>query len=430
MNALALLGAGVDPERRVVCAGAYRGRQCDLPLRHDARADRDARGDRAQLRHLFLRRWAADRHPAHRAEMVQHGLWPALRPALPASATAPCPNPAWLEQREHREWQDYDTINMSIGQGYVLVNPLQQAVMAARIASGRAAPAAPADRRTRASRPASRCRCRPSISPSSATAMEAVVNGNGTARGAKLPVDGVLMGGKTGTAQVRRISLGERAGGVRSNESLAWRMRDHALSSPSRRPTKPRYACAAIVEHGGFGARARRRRLVRDVDDLSVRQGPGDGRARAAGGAMGRHAGRADGAPARMAASTAGAGGLAAEPGMMALAFMPKPVARAALAADLRWCSASPAFGLLVLYSAAGGRSPWALPQGIALHRLPVRWRSRMSRLRPECDQAARLPGLCDRAAACWSSSRRSASSAAAPSAGSISASSTCSRPS
>jgi len=64
------------------------------------------------------------------------------------------------------------------------------------------------------------------------------------------------MAGKTGTAQVRRISLAERAGGVRSNESLAWKMRDHALFVCFAPTEAPRYACAVIVEHGGWGASA------------------------------------------------------------------------------------------------------------------------------------------------------------------------------
>src|SRR5256885_15283475 len=47
------------------------------------------------------------------------------------------PSPAWLEKKYHRKWQGYDTVNMSIGQGYVLINPIPVAVMAARIASGK-----------------------------------------------------------------------------------------------------------------------------------------------------------------------------------------------------------------------------------------------------------------------------------------------------
>ena len=182
---------------------------------------------------------------------------------FPSQRYGTVPDPAWLQRREHRDWAEYDTINVSIGQGYLLVNPLQQAMQVARIASGRALhPRLLADDAGQCRR--RRCRFRPSISPSSASAMEAVVNGNGTATGARLPIEGVLMGGKTGTAQVRRITLGERAGGVRSNESLAWRMRDHCHFVAFAPTAHPRYACAAIVEHGGWGASAAAP-LVRDV---------------------------------------------------------------------------------------------------------------------------------------------------------------------
>src|SRR5881392_790269 len=47
------------------------------------------------------------------------------------------PSPAWLEKKYHRKWQGYDTVNMSIGQGYVLINPIQVAVMASRLATGK-----------------------------------------------------------------------------------------------------------------------------------------------------------------------------------------------------------------------------------------------------------------------------------------------------
>ena len=41
------------------------------------------------------------------------------------------------EKKYHREWQGYDSANTSIGQGYVLINPMQFAVMPARIAAGK-----------------------------------------------------------------------------------------------------------------------------------------------------------------------------------------------------------------------------------------------------------------------------------------------------
>jgi penicillin-binding protein 2 len=79
-------------------------------------------------------------------------------------------------------------------------------------------------------------------------AMTAVVNERGTAVASKLPIDGVLMAGKTGTAQVFR--LGER--GHQSN----WALRDHALFIAFAPADKPRYAIGCIIEHGGFGASA------------------------------------------------------------------------------------------------------------------------------------------------------------------------------
>jgi penicillin-binding protein 2 len=75
-----------------------------------------------------------------------------------------------------------------------------------------------------------------------------VVNGGGTAVASKLPLDGIQMAGKTGTAQVFR--LGER--GHQSN----WALRDHALFIAFAPADKPRYAIGCIIEHGGFGASA------------------------------------------------------------------------------------------------------------------------------------------------------------------------------
>src|SRR5690606_40994515 len=85
--------------------------------------------------------------------------------------------------------------------------------------------------------------------------MSDVVNGGGTASRFRLPVP-ELMAGKTGTAQVRRITMAERASGVRSNASLAWRMRDHSWFICFAPAQAPRYAACFLVEHGGFGASA------------------------------------------------------------------------------------------------------------------------------------------------------------------------------
>jgi penicillin-binding protein 2 len=61
------------------------------------------------------------------------------------------------------------------------------------------------------------------------------------------------MAGKTGTAQVRRITKEERATGVKNDASLPWKMRDHGLFIAFAPAAQPRYALSCIVEHGALG---------------------------------------------------------------------------------------------------------------------------------------------------------------------------------
>ena len=82
--------------------------------------------------------------------------------------------------------------------------------------------------------------------------MDDVVNGpGGTARASALKVPGIRMGGKTGTAQVRRISAGFRGGA-----GVPWKFRDHALFICFAPVDNPRYAISVVVEHGIGGSRA------------------------------------------------------------------------------------------------------------------------------------------------------------------------------
>ena len=62
------------------------------------------------------------------------------------------------------------------------------------------------------------------------------------------------MAGKTGTAQVRRISKKERIEGVRKSDEKPWEERDHALFVGFAPYDDPRYAVSVIVEHGGSGS--------------------------------------------------------------------------------------------------------------------------------------------------------------------------------
>jgi len=83
---------------------------------------------------------------------------------------------------------------------------------------------------------------------------QAVNTADGTAYGSSLLINGQRMVGKTGTSQVRRITLAERETGVVANKDLEWYLRDHALFVGYAPFKNPRYAISVVVEHGGGGA--------------------------------------------------------------------------------------------------------------------------------------------------------------------------------
>ena len=61
------------------------------------------------------------------------------------------------------------------------------------------------------------------------------------------------MGGKSGTAQVRKITLRERAEGRHHGHDWEWKDKDHALFAGFAPLDKPKYVVVVLVEHGGFG---------------------------------------------------------------------------------------------------------------------------------------------------------------------------------
>jgi len=253
LMALAFLQAGISPAERVTCTGAYRVGtaifHCD---KHHGTLDMHGAIERSC--DIYFYHTALQAGVGVIAPMAKRmGFGEKFPLPVASQRYGTVPDPEWMQRRYKRKWELYDTINMSIGQGNILVNPLQLAVMAARIASGRKI--MPRLLMRDPSVQAEPLEVTPEHLAFVRDAMTGVVNGGGTAAAAKLPLNGVLMAGKTGTAQVRRITMAERnSGGVRSNESLQWRMRDHSLFVGFAPADNPRYACSIIAEHGGFGA--------------------------------------------------------------------------------------------------------------------------------------------------------------------------------
>ncbi len=161
------------------------------------------------------------------------------------------PTKKWKKNSTGESWYAGETLISGIGQGFVLTNPFQLVVMTSIIASNGT-----------------------SIKPSIIKGNKIVVNTNdkylkeikiiknamykvvneskGTAF--KSRSDEVKFAGKTGTSQVRRISLSERESDDFRKKEQEWKNRDHALFVGYMPYDYPKYAISVIIEHGGSGA--------------------------------------------------------------------------------------------------------------------------------------------------------------------------------
>lgn len=180
---------------------------------------------------------------------------------LPGERPGLIPTRAWYQRRRGTSWPQGETINASIGQGMILATPLQLATMTARIASGLAI-TPHLTRKIGGRAPQDRAHADPAslgLNPQHLAlvqkGMGMVTNDQrGTGYKARITEPGLEMAGKSGTAQVRIISKAERDAGVKKNEDLPWRFRDHALFVGFAPVNNPRFACAVVVEHGGGGS--------------------------------------------------------------------------------------------------------------------------------------------------------------------------------
>lgn len=196
--------------------------------------------------------------------------------SLPHVEDGLVPDPTWWRENRHENWTGGLTLNYGIGQGSLLVTPLQMCVMAARIANngkavrprlvreapGFAEPGAPPNMDGIAAEhlAAIRAGMFGVCNEGGGTAMRAgnmiqcVRRPDGIivdAAGAERSWAPVQIAGKTGTSQVRIITAAERARGVTRDADLPWALRDNALFVSYGPVDNPRYACAVVIEHGG-----------------------------------------------------------------------------------------------------------------------------------------------------------------------------------
>ncbi|MCB2054577.1 MAG: penicillin-binding protein 2 [Geminicoccaceae bacterium] len=258
MTALAALEEGISPNYEAYCPGYMslgRARfHCWKEHGHGRIALNQALAQSCDVYFYDVaRRIGVD---AIAAMAERFGLGHELGIDVPGERPGLIPTRAWKKAAVGESWQKGETLVAGIGQGFVLATPLQLAIMTARLCNGGMAVrpwlVEPEAGALAGIEPIG-------VSPQALRAVQAgmheVINGRrGTARKARLDIEGVEMAGKTGTSQVRRISRTERAAGAHKRKDRPWEERDHALFVCYAPYDAPRYAVSVIVEHGQSGS--------------------------------------------------------------------------------------------------------------------------------------------------------------------------------
>ena len=191
----------------------------------------------------------------------QFGLGQNLAVDIPEATLGLMPGPAWKEKNKKLPWFPGDTVNMGIGQGDILVTPLQMALVASIFANRGRIVRPKMVKSQKVSQVESGLKMVEGLEDGDwermIAAMEDVVHlgnqgfrRNGTAW-AHIGQDiSYRMAGKSGTAQVVEIKQGEEY----SEEELEEAEKNHAWFIAFAPVKSPKIAVAVLVENGGGGS--------------------------------------------------------------------------------------------------------------------------------------------------------------------------------
>lgn len=172
------------------------------------------------------------------------------------SAAGIVPTKAWKRKMFNEPWVPGDTVNVSIGQGFTTVTPIQLAVMMSRLVNG-GIPVKPYVVKGHETTNNILVQEKTSIANSEhldviRKGMENVVNKKGgTMYWNRIRKKGMQMGGKTGTSQVIAKDTKEA---FEENELMLDIYENHALFVGYAPIQKPKYAISVVAEHGGHGS--------------------------------------------------------------------------------------------------------------------------------------------------------------------------------
>ena len=193
------------------------------------------------------------------SEMARRfGLGELLNIGLSTERGGLVPSEEWKINRFGEQWQQGETFILGIGQGYILATPLQLAVMTSRLATSLSVIPKiikTSEKTDNIVSGFSALNINQSDLKIIRDGMFNVVNGSkGTAKSSRINVNGHKMSGKTGTTQVKRITLEEREEGLPELDDIPWQERSHALFVAYAPHDNPKYAISVVVEHGGGGS--------------------------------------------------------------------------------------------------------------------------------------------------------------------------------
>ena len=181
------------------------------------------------------------------------------------------PDTSWKKNNLGKGWVLGESLITGIGQGYTQATPLQLCLMTAQIANGgykikpkiivNNNPLSLADAKKSMELQSLQTQNRRLFNNQRniKIVQEAMFSSTneqyGTSYSSRIEDPKYQFAGKTGTAQVKRISMRERELDLKL-EQIPYKDRDHALYIAYGPYKSPRYAVSIIVEHGGSGSKA------------------------------------------------------------------------------------------------------------------------------------------------------------------------------
>ncbi|MGE4403203.1 MAG: penicillin-binding protein 2 [Desulfobulbus sp.] len=173
------------------------------------------------------------------------------------------PSTDWKKKRYGVKWHEGETLSVAIGQGYDLTTPLQIALMTSVIANGGTLykPTVveevtdPDGKLVSSFKPEiiSRISGQGRNLKLVREGMVEAVNGrHGTGRAAQVEAHGIIVGGKTGTAQVVRLAQYKHL----KEANIPYEYRDHAWFTCFAPAINPEIVVSVLVEHGLHGGSA------------------------------------------------------------------------------------------------------------------------------------------------------------------------------